>query len=114
MPSRETCERLKAAGFPQDDTYFYWDKTDLNEYGVYAFWSTYNRVGAAPTVGELMEVLVKAGYSPSVGAVGELGYGASSTASKAGTVPVFVTSMQVYPTAAEAAALLWLKVKGEK
>jgi len=62
VPSRETCERLKAAGFPQD-TIFHWCEQQ-ECFGVMQFRlrdaaSDVTRGPAAPLLGELLEELEK-------------------------------------------------------
>lgn len=109
VPSRETCERLKAAGYRQD-TFFGWHYGEglsgpfvIPNTGHIAF------LYAAPTASELMDELQS--LSPRCG-VGQNGF-AGTTAdtqfwAESRNTPVIGCHAD---SLAEALALLWLKVR---
>lgn len=105
VPSRETCEKLKAAGFPQE-TLFYWEWNG-REYQL-VFGQSSFAICAAPLLSEILEQFAEMKYSASIGNI-NLDYLAAATASNPGMVPVFAHSGLPHTNPAEAAAQLYLK-----
>lgn len=109
VPTLETCKRLKEAGYPQGETYFFWQYNNPRDgWGLYDSDYYLNAADpiAAPTLQELL---------------GELGGNYDITLSRskkrsgydieAGITPFIIDEIHnANPT--EAAALLWLELKG--
>jgi len=118
VPDRETCERLRAAGFPQD-TYFGWCRrwTKESEFTEWE-WEVGQRFeaeqNAAPTAAEIMEDLATGMlYAPYE--VAHLMLWKTQEGFKAfyGTLPrLGIDDATFATTAVQALAELWLKARG--
>ncbi len=123
VPSRETCERLRDAGFPQDDTFLAWAIWDAAHGGDWELLPAGGEIGfgkgspngwsnflAAPLVSELMEAL--AGLYPVRLCVHMQRDKAILSIAALESATIFDPPTEVRrENPAEALALLWLRVK---
>lgn len=114
VPTRETCERLKELGFPQEAL---WSWGLFGNVGsvlkrppglrLTEHLPRVHRVAAAPTVSELLEALEKQGWNVVELLVREESYCAE-------VLDMARSWTATAPNAAEALALLWIKVQETK